>query len=61
MLIGLRLLLIVAVIACSATFLGYLFTKNPRLLKLTHNIIKVTLLFAALIAVIYVAERLLLA
>ena len=51
----------VAVIACSATFLGYLFTKNPRLLKLTRNIIKVTLLFVALIAVIYVAERLLLA
>ncbi len=61
MLIGLRLLLIVAVIACSATFLGYLFTKNPRFLILTRNIIKVTLLFAALIAVIYVAERLLLA
>ena len=61
MLIGLRLLLIVAVIACSATFLGYLFTRNPQLLKLTRNIIKVTLLFAALIAVIYVAERLLLA
>ena len=61
MLIGLRLLLMVAVIACSATFLGYLFTRNPRFLKLTKTIIKVTLLFAALIAVIYVAERLLLA
>jgi hypothetical protein len=61
MLIGLRLLLIIAVIACSTTFLGYLFTKNPRFLKLTKNIIKVTLLFAALIAVVYIAERLLLA
>ena len=61
MLIGLRLLLLVAVIACSATFLGYLFTRNPRFLNLTKTIIKVTLLFAAFIAVIYVAERLLLA
>ena len=59
MLIGLRLLLMVAVLAISATFLGYLFTKNPRFLKLTKNIIKVTLLFAAVIAVVYIAERLL--
>ena len=59
MLIGLRLLLMVAVLAISATFLGYLFTKNPRFLKLTKNIIKVTLLFCALIAVVYIAERLL--
>ncbi len=58
MLIGLRLLLMVAVIAGSAAFLGFLFTKNPRFLKLTTNIIKVTLLFAAVIALIYVVERL---
>ena len=49
----------VAVIAISATFLGYLFTKNPRFLKLTLNIIKETLLFAAVIAVVYIAERVL--
>ncbi len=59
MLIGLRLLLMVAMLAITATFLGYLFTKNPRFLKLTKNIIKVTLLFAAVIAVVYIAERLL--
>ena len=59
MLIGLRLLLMVAVIAISATFLGFLFTRNPRFLKLTKNLIKVTILFAALIAVVYLAERLL--
>ena len=59
MLIGLRLFLMVAVLAVSATFLGYLFTKNPRFLKLTKDIIKVTLVLAAVIAVIYVAERLL--
>ena len=59
MLIGLRLLLMVAVIAASATFLGFLFTRNPRFLRFTKNIIKVTLLFAAAIAVIYIAERVL--
>jgi hypothetical protein len=59
MLIGLRLLLMVAVIAVSGAFLGFLFTRNPRFLQLTKNIIKVTLLFAAAIAVIYIAERLL--
>ena len=57
MLIGLRLLLMVALVAVSATFLGVLFTRNPRFLTLTKNIIKVTLLFAGLIAVIYIAER----
>jgi hypothetical protein len=60
MLIGLRLLLMVALITISAAFLGFLFTRNPRFLKLTRNIIKVTLLFAALIAVAYIGERLLL-
>lgn len=60
MLIGLRLLLMVAVIAVSVTFLGFLFTRNPRFLKLTKDILKVTLLVAAVIAVIYVVERVLL-
>ena len=60
MLIGLRILLMVAVLAISATFLGFLFTRNPRLLMLTKNIIKVTLLLAAAIAVIFVVERTLL-
>ena len=59
MLIGQRLLLMLAVITISATFLGYLFTKNPRFLKLTKSIIKVTLLVAAAVAVIYIVERLL--
>ncbi len=49
----------VAVIAASAAFLGFLFTRNPRFLRFTKNIITVTLLFAAAIAVIYVAERVL--
>ena len=49
----------VAVIAISGAFLGFLFTRNARFLQLTKNIIKVTLLFAAAIAVIYIAERVL--
>ena len=60
MLIGLRVLLLFAVLAISITFLGYLFTKNPRFLHYTKLIIKVTFGFAVLIAVIYIAERLIL-
>lgn len=59
MLIGLRFLLLFAVMGISITFLGYLFTKNPRFLAATKMIIKVTLAFAALIALIYVVERVL--
>lgn len=61
MLIGLRLLLMVAVITSAATLLGYLFTRNPRFLQLTKTIVKVTLLVAVAIGVIYIVERLLLA
>ncbi len=61
MLIGLRFLLLFAVMAASITFLGFLFTKNPRFLYYTKLIIKVTLTFAALIAILYVGERLILA
>lgn len=57
MLIGLRFLLLFAVMAASISFLAYLFTKNARFLKATLLIIKVTLGFAALIAVIYIVER----
>jgi len=59
MLIGLRFLLLFAVMGASITFLGYLFTKNPRFLHATKMIIKVTLAFAALIAIIYIVERVL--
>ena len=51
----------VAVIVISASFLSFLFTRNPRSLNLTKYMIKVTLLFAAVIAVIYIAERVLFA
>ncbi len=59
--IGLRILLVIAGFAISVAFLGFLFTRNPRFLQLTKNILKITLLFAALIGIIFVLERLLLA
>jgi hypothetical protein len=58
-LIGLRLLLMIAGVAIVSTFLGYVFTRKPQLLLLTKNLIKITLVFAAAIAVIYVLERVL--
>lgn len=61
MLIGLRLLLMVAIVGCSATLLGYLFTRNPRFLEFTKLIIKVAVLLGAAIALIYVLERVILA
>lgn len=57
MLIGLRVLLLFVILAIAITFLAYLFTKNPRFLHYTKCIIKFTIGFAMLIAVIYVAER----
>ncbi len=61
MLIGLRLLLLIAVMAVAISLVGYLFTRKPQFLHYTKLIIKLTLGFAALIAVIYIGERLLLA
>lgn len=61
MLIGVRFLLLFAVAAIAITSLGYLFTRNPRFLLLTKNLVKLTLLFAGLLALMYIAERLLLA
>ena len=56
--IGIRLLILIAGFAIAVTFLAYLFTKNPKLLRLTKTIIKVTLGLATLIAIIYILERL---
>ena len=61
MLIGLRFFLIVAVLAGSIAFFGYLFTKNPKFLRFTKTIIKVTLIFVLGIGLIYVGERLIVA
>ncbi len=56
--IGLRILFLVAMLAVSITFLGYLFTQNPKLLRLTKIILKVTAGFVVLVAVVYILERL---
>ena len=60
MLIGLRLLLLIAGFAVGVTFLAYLFTKNPKFLKLTKQIIVGSLGFAVLLVMIVVLERLML-
>lgn len=57
MLIGLRMLLVIAVMAAAISFLTFLFTKNPKFLGYTKLIIKVTFAFVAFVAIIYVAER----
>jgi Na+-driven multidrug efflux pump len=59
MLIGMRFLLMFAVIAIAASFLAYLFTKKPSFLEFTKNLVKITLAVAALIGIIYVLERVL--
>lgn len=59
MLIGIRILLLLAVLACATTFIVYIFTKNVEFYKLTLNILKITGLFVAVVAVIFLAERLL--
>jgi Na+-driven multidrug efflux pump len=59
MLIGIRILLLFAVLVCATTFIVYLFTKNIEFYKLTLNILKITGLIVAVIAVVFLAERLL--
>jgi hypothetical protein len=60
MMIGLRFLLLFAVMAIAVTFLTYVFTKNPRFLTYTKRIVKVTFAVVALFLLIYFGERLLL-
>jgi len=57
MLIGLRFLLLFALIGCGITLLSYLFTRNPRFLKITALIAKVTGVAVLLIIGLYVLER----
>jgi uncharacterized protein involved in exopolysaccharide biosynthesis len=61
MLIGIRILVVAAAIAIAITLLGYLFTRNPKFLAYSKLIAKVTLAVGGLIALIYIAERLLIA
>lgn len=60
MLIGLRLLLLIAGLAVGIAFLAYLFTKNPKFLKLTKQIIVGVLGFAALLVLVVLLERVML-
>jgi hypothetical protein len=57
MLIGLRFLLLFVVLGCAVTFLSYLFTKNPRFLKITGTIVKISAVALVLIVALYALER----
>jgi len=57
MLIGIRFLLLFAVLTIAIAGLGYLFTRNARFLLLTKNLIKLTLLVAGLFALVFVLDR----
>ena len=59
MLIGIRFLLMLAVLASGIALLAYLFTRNPRFLRFTLLIVKGVLGLVVLIGVIVLAERLL--
>jgi Na+-driven multidrug efflux pump len=59
MLIGIRFLVMFAVIAISASFLAYLFTKNARILQFTKMLIKITVSVIVVVLIIFVLERVL--
>ena len=59
MLIGVRFLLLFAVMAIAVTSLAYLFTKNRRFLTLTKHIVKISLGCAGLLVLLYMGARLL--
>jgi hypothetical protein len=59
MLIGLRLVLVVGVLLAASALLGYLFTRNPKMLRWAKRVALGTLSIVALIVGIYAVERLL--
>lgn len=60
MLIGLRLVLMAGVILAATTLLGFLFTRNPRMLHFAKAILATTLILVGLIGLLYFVERVLL-
>ncbi len=60
MLIGIRILLLFALLVGTTTFIIYVFTKRVEFYKLTLNILKITGLFVVVILAVLLAERLLL-
>jgi hypothetical protein len=59
MLIGLRLVLVVGVLLAASALLGYLFTRNPNMLRWAKRVALGTLSIVVLIVGIYAVERLL--
>jgi hypothetical protein len=61
MLIGLRILLLIAIVVVGAPLLAYLFTRNRRFYDFAWKSAKVLVALAAAIALIYLVERIILA
>lgn len=60
MLIGIRIVLMAGVMLAGIALLGFLFTRNPRLLHYAKRIAGATLLLVGVIGLLYVVERVLL-
>lgn len=57
MLIGLRLVLLVGVLLAASALLGFLFTRNPRLLYYAKVISVTTLILVALFGLMFFIPR----
>jgi hypothetical protein len=57
MLIGLRILLLIAIVAIGAPLLAYLFTRNRRFYDFAWRAAKIILALAAALSLIYLVER----
>ena len=60
MMIGLRILLLLAIMSAGICFLAFIFTRDSSYARYARNIIKVTLAVGVLVAIIFIAERVLL-
>ncbi len=60
MLIGLRIVLLLGVIAVLAPLIGYFVTRNPAFYRFAMKSAKITLALLAAIGLIYLMERLIL-
>jgi len=60
MIIGLRIVLLLGIVAVLAPLIAYFLTKNPKFYQFALKAGKVTLALLAAIGLIYLAERLIL-
>ena len=60
MIIGLRIVLLLGIVAVLAPLIAYFLTKNPRFYQFALKSAKVTVALLAAIGLLYLAERLIL-